>query len=218
MSIYTLALFLLTSIGISLSPGPVMLFAFHNGVNYGMRTALFGILGSGLGCGLLISAIALSLDLLLRIFPDLLIYIQWFGMAYLCFLAYQLWNTPAFVLEKNRKNSGEREEAGKNNLKIKAFSRALLIAVSNPKGVLFFSVFFPQFISPDFSYPLQYLILIICFIPVDMTVASIYAFGGSYAARILDEKGISILNRCSASVLVVMALLMAFVRTGAAGG
>ena len=211
MSLYIIVLFFMTSIGISVSPGPVMLFSFHNGVNYGMRVAFFGILGSGLGCGVLISLVALFLDLLLKIFPDLFFYIQWFGVMYLCYLAFHLWNASPVSFEKRRHDY--RSEASEN-INLKSFYRAFIVAVANPKGVLFFSVFFPQFIHPDYPYIYQYLVLTMLFVPVDMCVALCYAYGGSYAARVLDERGLRILNRCSAAVMLLLAVLMAFARTG----
>jgi threonine/homoserine/homoserine lactone efflux protein len=212
MSLEVLAAFAITALGLSATPGPVMLFAFYNGVNYGIRTAVFGMFGCNIGSVLLISFIHFSLDQLLRVIPRLLVFIQWVGTAYLLYLAVVLWRSKPRSLEQEA-----AEFAGRNSghgTTVDAFRHGFLIAVSNPKGWLYFSVFFPQFIGPGLSYAVQLMVLMAVFIPLDTMVATCYATGGAFAARLLDSRGLTVLNRVSAVIMVIMAGFIAMMRIG----
>ena len=211
MSLQTIMLFMFTATGIAITPGPGMLYAFHNGVTYGMRVALCGIGGTSIGIGVQILVVAFILDQLLKVVPDFLVYIQWFGMGYLCFLAWQLWTSHQQSLEQQVRQLGDKMLGYSGR---RAFRNGLLIAASNPKGYLFFSMFFPQFIDVTLSYSMQYTILALVYIPIDIACAGCYALGGTFAARFLNERGVVILNRICALIMVAIAVMMAFVRVG----
>ncbi|MBD4772732.1 LysE family transporter, partial [Xanthomonas citri pv. citri] len=69
------------------------------------------------------------------------------------------------------------------------FLKSLLVAITNPKGYLFFSAFLPQFIAPTSSQVPQYVILALIFAFLDFLIMLAYAVLGSRAIRFLKGTG-----------------------------
>lgn len=151
MSIDTWLIYLLASIGLSLSPGPNGLLALTHGVLHGRRKALFTISGGVLGFVIVIAFSLFGIGALLQTSLVWLTTLKWLGGAYLVWLGVQVWRSPPVGVQV----TGSALPRSGWSL----FRQGTLSAVTNPKGILFFAAFLPQFIDPNRSLAMQFLVM-----------------------------------------------------------
>ncbi|MEY3202089.1 MAG: hypothetical protein RIR70_1639 [Pseudomonadota bacterium] len=151
MQFETWLIFLLASIGLSLSPGPNGLLALTHGALYGHRKALFTIAGGVLGFVAIIGLCMFGISALIKASVLWLSVLKWLGGAYLIWLGIAVWRSPPIVADVD--SPGEQAHAGS------LFRQGLFSAVTNPKALLFFSAFLPQFIDPQRSAPGQFAVV-----------------------------------------------------------
>ena len=151
MDFQTWLLYLAASIGLSLSPGPNGLLALTHGAIHGHRKAVFTISGGVLGFSILIGLSLFGIGALLQASIVWLTVLKWVGGAYLVFLGIQLWRAPPMTLAA----TGEEKARPGRAL----FREGLLSAVTNPKALLFFAAFLPQFIDPHRGLVIQFVVM-----------------------------------------------------------
>ncbi len=207
MSLSTLLLFCISSIALAVTPGPTMLLALSNGISSGTRVAAFGIAGATAASACLIAAVAVGLGSLLLASEALFNVLRVLGVLYLCWLAYKLWRSePAAI------NTGDMAVGTGSIGPRKAFLRCATVSLSNPKAILFFSAFLPQFVDAGRPLTVQYLILGAVFLGIDALVMMAYAMAGKRAARLLSAAGLKLINRGCAAVMALLALALATFR------
>lgn len=169
MSWQTWILYAVAAAGLSLTPGPNGLLVLTHGALYGAKKTIATIFGGSLGFGLIIGFSMFGIGALLATAASWLVVLKWLGGAYLVWLGIQLIRSSPISVQ-----------AGQNARNIKSrtlFSQGLLSALSNPKGILFFVAFLPQFINPERSLLTQFLIMALTFIVIEfgyeITVASL---------------------------------------------
>ncbi|WP_287881581.1 LysE family translocator [Aquitalea sp.] len=205
----TLLLYVIAATAATITPGPTMLLALHNGANSGMRVAACGIAGAALSDVILITAVGCGLGSLLLASEQLFTLLKWVGCIYLLYLAWQLWQaapTLSSTASTRDNNNGQGRAA---------FRRSLLIALSNPKGLLFFSAFLPQFIQPQASLAGQYATLALVTALIDIVAMSAYAAGGHHSMRILTRSALRRINRSCAAILAGLAIALSLYRRSA---
>jgi threonine/homoserine/homoserine lactone efflux protein len=139
MALHTWLLYLAAAIGLSLTPGPNSLLVLTHGALHGHRRTLFTVAGGATGFTLLIGLSMLGIGALLQASASALTLLKWLGGAYLVWLGVQLWRAPAITLVAD---AGAPHAAGSA-----LFRQGLLTAISNPKALLFYGAFLPQFID-----------------------------------------------------------------------
>ena len=154
MNIDTWLIYLLAALGLSLSPGPNGLLALTHGVLHGQRKTLFTIFGGTLGFVAVIALSMFGIGALLQTSLVWLTALKWLGGAYLVWLGIQVWRSPPVGVQLT-----EGDRAGPARSGGSLFRQGALSAVTNPKGILFFAAFLPQFIDPHRSLLLQFLIM-----------------------------------------------------------
>jgi threonine/homoserine/homoserine lactone efflux protein len=155
----TWLLYALAAVGLSLTPGPNGLLALTHGALYGARRTIATILGGSLGFALVIALSMFGIGALLAASAELLTILKWLGGAYLVYLGIQVWRSPALAATRVE---------GTVTVKTGQLYRAgLFSAVSNPKGILFFVAFLPQFIDPAGSLVLQFAIMAATFVVIE---------------------------------------------------
>lgn len=202
----TLLLFSLVAfVGIA-TPGPTVLLALTNGSRVGVRAALAGMMGAVLSDFILIGAVAVGLGALLAASEFWFSVVKWLGTAYLVYLGVRLLRSSgSLALPANTTGPAH---ASRRTL----FLRSFLVAVTNPKGYLFFSAFLPQFIVPHEPQWPQYAALAVTFASIDLVVMFAYACAGARAVRVLKAKGALWLDRISGGVLLALAGSLALYR------
>lgn len=192
-------------IGIA-TPGPTVLLALANGSRYGLRRALPGMLAAVISDFVLIGAVALGLGALLAASEFWFSVVKWLGAAYLAFIGIQMLRSSGSL-----GNALNDAPAGISTPRA-IFTKSFLVAVTNPKGYLFFSAFLPQFIDPAAPQAQQYLLLAMVFAAIDFVVMLGYAVLGSQAIRLLKQSGARWLDRICGGALLALAGSLAFYR------
>lgn len=163
----TWLVYLVAVVGLSLTPGPNSLLAITHGALHGHRRTLWTITGGSLGFVVLIALTMLGIGSLLIRFPDALTWLKWVGGAYLVWLGIQIWRAPA--LQLTAQASGRRPSGGS------LFRQGFLAAASNPKAVLFYGAFLPQFIDPSRNWWEQFTVIAATFAVVEFGVEYLLA-------------------------------------------
>ncbi|MDB5828235.1 MAG: lysine transporter LysE [Variovorax sp.] len=207
MTLDTLLLYALASLALAVIPGPTMLLALSNGIAGGMRRAAWGIAGASLGSCALIAIVALGLGSLLGASEWLFNAIRVAGVVYLVWLGVKLWRSHAVDLDAALASSRAEQPAVPRQGR-RALLRSLAVALSNPKTVLFFAAFLPQFVDIARPQEPQYLVLGAIFVMLDTGVMLAYASAGSQAVRWLSRRSLKALNRgCAIGMWLLAATL-----------
>ena len=205
-----LAFAVVAFVGIA-TPGPTVLLALANGSRFGVRRACFGMAGAMLSDFVLIGAVALGLGALLAASEFWFSVVKWVGVGYLAFLGVMLLRSKG-SLEAGLDRAADDGSGTPRSL----FLKCLLVAVTNPKGYLFFSAFLPQFIDPSAPQAPQYALLAVVFASIDFLVMFGYAMLGSQAVRMLKRSGALWLDRICGGALLTLAGSLAFYRRASA--
>jgi threonine/homoserine/homoserine lactone efflux protein len=167
MRLETWLIYTLAALGLSLSPGPNSLLAMTHGALHGARMALFTIAGGVLGFTLLIALSMFGIAALLQSSVVWLTVLKWVGGAYLVWLGIQVWRSPPLDLKVT--DSPKRPNAAA------LFGQGALSATTNPKGILFFAAFLPQFIDPRESLFVQFLVMAATFAATEVLTEIVLA-------------------------------------------
>ena len=151
MSFNLWLLYLATAIGLSLSPGPNGLLALTHGALHGRRKTMYTIFGGALGFVAVIALSMFGIGALLQASLGWLTMMKWVGGAYLAWLGIVVWRSPPIGIDALA--------AAAPSARWSLFRQGLLSAVTNPKGILFFAAFLPQFIDPARSLFVQFLVM-----------------------------------------------------------
>ena len=192
-------------IGIA-TPGPTVLLALNNGSRFGVRSSVPGMVGAVLSDFVLIAAVAIGLGALLAASEFWFSVVKWVGVAYLAYLGIRLLLTNGALRLHDDQGAVARPSARA------IFLRSFLVAVTNPKGYLFFSAFLPQFIAPAEPPLPQYAALALTFATIDFIVMFVYASAGAQAIRFLRTTGALWLDRACGGALLLLAGSLAFYR------
>ncbi len=173
MDLDTWLIYLLAAIGLSLSPGPNGLLALTHGALHGRRKALYTIIGGAFGFIAVVALSMFGIGALLKTSLMWLTVMKWVGGAYLVWLGIQVWWSPPIGIEIR---GSAQPRAGWS-----LFQQGALSALTNPKGLLFFTAFLPQFIDPGRSLFIQFVIMAGTFAAIEIATE---VFIASMAHRI----------------------------------
>ncbi len=169
-----LALFIPACFALNLAFGPSNLLALTHGAQAGPLFAIRAGLGRLLAFAPMIAISAMGLGLILAASETVFSIVKVLGAAYLVWLGIRLFRSAA--------KAGRIETNGPPMSLGQAFRREVLIAVGNPKAILIFAAFFPQFIVTD-RYWESYLLMGTLFLALELVAIAVYAVGGSLMAR-----------------------------------
>ncbi|MGI9237681.1 MAG: LysE family translocator [Woeseiaceae bacterium] len=136
---FLLALIVATSVLVAI-PGPNVALIVATSLGYGFRAGVVTVLGTTAGVALQLVFVLFGMVALIDVAADALIWIKWAGVAYLLWLGLRIWRQPADT-EAVNPDSVEPSQT--------IFWRGCLLAVINPKTLLFNAAFVPQFIVTD---------------------------------------------------------------------
>lgn len=168
MALDTYLLYVLAATGLSLSPGPNGLLALTHGALHGGRKTLWTILGGAVGFVAVIALSMFGIGALLQASLGWLAVMKWVGGGYLVWLGIQVWRAPP--IGASLPDHVAAAAAGWS-----MFRQGLLSAVTNPKGILFFVAFLPQFIDPARSLVLQFLVMAGTFAAIEIVTEVLIA-------------------------------------------
>lgn len=161
MTLSTWLLFLSVSLAAAFSPGPGVLMAISTATTQGARRAFYSSAGNALGVFIVATTAVAGLGLVLKTSAIAFGALKLAGAAYLVYLGIKTWRqasrlaAPAEAAAQDGEPTLQLVEASR----FSTFRSGLLVAVSNPKAILFFTAVFPQFMPPDHVDPLRFLLL-----------------------------------------------------------
>ena len=206
MSLATLFLFVMMSAAIIAIPGPTVLLALQNGSRHGLQAAFWGMAGAVLADALLVTAVACGLGLLLAASEGLFQALKWIGSAYLIWIGWQMLRSPQAALPL----VDEGEDGGTRSASI--FTRSFLVAISNPKALLFMSAFLPQFVDSTQAQLPQYACLLLALCVLNVSIMMFYAVCGARLLSRLRPAHLQHFNRGAGGLLMTMGVLLAAYR------
>ena len=181
MELDTWLLYTIAALGLSLTPGPNGLLALTHGALYGVRKTLFTIAGGALGFTVIIALSLFGIGALLAASAELLIVLKWVGGAYLVWLGIQVWRSPPLGMDSSQTGNVITGTA--------VFRQGLLAAVTNPKGILFFVAFLPQFLTTDLPLFGQFVVMTITFVGIEILFELSVAAGSAKIQPVLARFG-----------------------------
>lgn len=189
-------------------PGPSMLLALNHGAFYGFKRAFISCIGYllanllmallsywGLGAILLTSAIAFNI-------------IKWCGIAYLIYIGISM------LLAKNNEETDKKEtNTFKKTNNLKLFTDGFVIAAGNPKGIIFFTALFPQFININNATISEVGIVFSTLASVAFACYMLYAAFGRRLSNLFRRASFKkFFNKVSGSLFIGLGITMAFSR------
>jgi len=201
MDLYIWLTFALAALGLSITPGPNGLLALTHGVVHGCQLALFTILGGVLGFVLLFAVTVAGLGVMLQTSPIALSVLKVVGALYLIWLGIQLWRAPALKLEL-MENNGQLSA-------YRLFRQGMLVALSNPKVILFLGVFLAMFVDDQRPLMPQFAVMAFTFAVTEFAVEYFLAAMAFKARPWLMQKGQSF-NRFCGVLFMALGVVLPF--------
>ena len=202
--------FVAASTVLLLIPGPTVLLVLSYALSQGRRVAVATAAGVAFGDLIAISASLAGLGALVLASATLFTFIKWIGAAYLVYLGTKL------LLNASSSKLGDVTE----NAAIPpsgVFGHAAAVTALNPKSIVFFIAFVPQFIVPTDPLFLQFAILIATFVGMAAVNALAYALmADRLRSKISNSSLLGWLSRLGAGALIAMGIATALARRSAA--
>ena len=189
---------------ISISPGAGAIASMSSGLNYGFRRGYWNALGLQLALLVQIGIVAAGVGVLFVTTPWAFMVVKWFGVLYLLYLAYLQWKAPTQSIKI------QQEQPDKSIAKL--VLHGFLVNMSNPKAIVFLLAVLPQFL--DLSKPqwIQYLIMAVTMITIDLIVMAGYTGLAAKVLRVLKSpKQQKVMNRTFAVLFACAASLLSLV-------
>lgn len=209
MTTATLLLFILASAVAIVTPGPTTLLAMSNGSRHGVRAAGWGMAGAVLADLILVGSVASGLGVVLAASEIAFQLIKWVGAAYLAYLGWKMLRSDAALILPSAASGADRPVGLTLGL------RSFMVALTNPKALLFMSAFLPQFIDPQAPLLTQYAIVACVLATINILTMLVYATLGAQLVRAFQGSGLRWLNRVCGSLMIGLAGTLALYRRGA---
>jgi threonine/homoserine/homoserine lactone efflux protein len=165
-----LAVFAAAVTGLMLIPGPNVALITANSMAHGKRFGFVTVAGTASAMAVQLGVTALGLTALLGAAGAVFTWVRLAGAAYLIWLAIQTWRAPP---------TSTVQPVAPNAMAV--FSRGLLVSLTNPKTLVFYAAFLPQFIRPEGSLAAQMAILAALFLAIALTVDTGWVFAAHLA-------------------------------------
>lgn len=183
------------------SPGPAILLAISNSLTYGFKSVIFSSLGNVAGLFVLSSAAIFGLGAVLKTSTTLFLIIKLIGAAYLIYLGIRQWRSKTNLFEES--DHTQKKVRSRKRL----FSEGFLIAVTNPKAILFFTALFPQFINLQTEIIPQFFLMTLTFMGLSFFALSSYGLLAAKAKHWLStQHRVKWFNRTIGSLFVLIGI------------
>ena len=186
-----------------ITPGSPRVLIVSYAMTYGMKKTVWTALGDISANALQMIVVTFVIGSLLIRYPQIMVVMKWLGVAYLLYLAYELYRARV----KNF-NSSEGDASKKN---LSFFRDGFMVAGLSPKALIFFGAIFPNFMDYNGNYIGQFIILAITYVVLDFTTLIIYGMGAKKISLWLKANPKKI-NLVSSAALLIIALITAFVK------
>ena len=211
-SLETLVAFFGVSVLLGLSPGPDNVFVLIQSAQRGWRLGLAVVLGLCLGIVVHTLAVALGLAAVFAASEVAFSVLKWCGAAYLVYLAIGAWRAPVSVNDSALADAAASKASASGAELLKMVGRGFVMNLTNPKVLIFFLAFLPQFANPALGpvAPQIFVFGAVFILSTFLVFGSIAIFSWVFGNLLLrSEKAQWWLNKLTAIVFVGLALRLA---------
>ncbi len=203
MSASHLLLFAATELLLSLTPGPAVLLVVSQGIRRGFRSSTRGAAGILTGNAIYFALSAAGLGALLLASKRVFDVLQIIGAIYLALLGLKMLLLPA----RAEANAEPVEDRGAGS-----FMQGLVTQLANPKAIVFFTALLPQFVDPRAPVALQFVVLGVISIAVELPVLLLYGLAAD-RGRARYNKHARLFERLAGACLIAAGAKLAALRT-----
>ncbi len=196
-----LAFVLATSV-LMLIPGPNVALIVANSVAFGTRYGLITVLGTSSAMVVQLGLFALGMTALLGVMAQWFEWVRWAGVAYLLWIGLRQWRAEPVDLTRTRPERRPVREI---------LLRGALVSMTNPKTLVFYGAFFPQFVSPGADLVQQILLLSGTFLALAVLLDGSWAVLAGRLRGVLATRG-RLRNRVSGGLLMGAGVGLAMAR------
>lgn len=202
MSFELYAAYLVACLIIVIVPGPTVTLIIATGMRHGTRAGLLNVAGTQLGIALMICIAGIGLTSMIETMG------YWFEWVRLLGAAYLIWTGWQMIRSSGTAAPGTELVMPRGGFLL----QGMIVALSNPKTLIFFGAFFPQFVDAAGDYALQIAIMGATALAFAAVSDSAYALAAGRAGRALSARRVRLINRVSGGLLIGGGLWLAFSR------
>lgn len=205
MTLSTYLLYVAAVALLIITPGPTMLMCMSNALNHGPRRAMTSVAGAVTAVLGVMVLSAMGLGALLAASETAFTVAKVVGAAYLIWLGIKTFRSTASAMALAAAGT---PKAGRS-----FYLQGFLVGASNPKAILFFAAFFPQFLNPGAPMVPQFTVLALTFVAFEFTVLTLCALGVARLVPLLKSSGpVKWINRICGGLFTVMGGLLLLTR------
>ena len=208
MAIDTLTIYIFVSFFYIISPGPAIFLAIYNGAIHGRQVVMFSALGNIIGL-MVLSLLSISgLSALLLASSTLFIAVKFIGASYLIFLGFRQFSGTSTAKLKDQQKTPIKTRP------LRAyFQEGLLVAVTNPKPILFFAALFPQFLNTAQPVSPQFMIMTGIFMLFSFLSLSTYGYLAQRARGFLsNQDNVNWFHRISGGLFIIIGISIFYIK------
>jgi len=202
MSLSVYIAFLLATLVVVVVPGPTNTLIMANSVRHGRRAGLLNVAGTQVGLAMTVGLVLLGLTSLIAAMGAWFDWVRLAGAAYLIWLGWKLLT-----------DSGAHDAAAPRIPRGGFLVQGMAVELSNPKTLLFFGAFFPQFMDMHRNHIVQVLIMGATAMAVAAISDSAYALLAARTVKLLTAKRARLMSQVCGSVLIGGGVWLAFSRS-----
>ena len=194
--------YVLACIVITIVPGPTVTVIIANSLKHGTRAGLLNVAGTQIGLALMMATLVVGLSTIIATMGWWFDWLRLAGAGYLVWLGWKL-----------LRSSGEVPMAKASVPRGGFVLQGLLVILSNPKGLLWFGAFIPQFIDPEGNYVGQIVVLGLTAMAVALVSDGAYAILVGRAGSALSRRRVQLVNRIGGGFLIGGGIWLALTRS-----
>jgi threonine/homoserine/homoserine lactone efflux protein len=174
-----------------------------DGISYGAKSALTTVAGTSTAIALQLTVTCIGMLPLIWLLAEWFEWLRWLGVAYLIYLAIQAFRSKNIDLSA--------ANAAPSNKWL--FWRGFFVSLANPKTMLFYAAFFPQFIDPQANTLMQLMVMSVTFLALAIILDGCYGALAGRSRRLFAKPLFTKWrNRVSGSLLLAAALGLSLAR------
>lgn len=194
--------YIAASVLIVIVPGPTVTVIVANSLAHGARAGLLNVAGTQLGLAIMIGVLLVGLTSIIETMGWWFDWLRLAGAAYLIWIGYKLIRSSGTI------DAGDSAPTPRGGF----FLQGFLVILSNPKALLFFGAFIPQFVDPSRDYVLQVILLGATFMAVATVLDATYAVLSGGAGAFLTRQRVRLVSRISGAFLIGGGVWLALTR------
>jgi len=186
-------------------PGPTILLVISYALGHGRKATTATVAGVALGDFTAMTASMLGLGALLAASAAIFTALKWIGAAYLIYLGIKLWRVP---VSANPSEAEEGETSKERPFRI--FLHTYAVTALNPKSIIFFVAFLPQFLDTSKPLAVQMVIFEVTFLALATLNATTYGLMASMARKTIRKPNVQrLVNRTGGTLMIGAGLIAA---------